>query len=118
MNRAVFLADTAVASLREIKFYQREAALGSGISYIKSEARAQAFVEDLVKNSIGQISDGKLQWAYDSNMADRGIKIKRYYDAKTDYICFFDDESNDIAVIYYASPRQNYSRALYRLLML
>lgn len=90
MNRAVFLADTAVASLREIKFYQREAALGSGISYIESEARAQAFVEDLVKNSIGQISDEKLQWAYDSNMA----------------------------VIYYASPRQNYSGVLYRLLML
>ena len=117
MNKEVYLAETAVRSLQEIKFYKREASIRTGMPYAESEEAAQAFVENLMLNSLEQISNERLEWAYDTDMANRGIKVKRYYDAKRDYLCFFDHDTDDIAVLYYASPRQNHTDALYRLLI-
>lgn len=115
MNRPVVLAETAMVSLEEIKHFQLSAMLRQGYSYESGMDEAQAFVADLVRNSTGSIADGIVTWGYDVDMANLGISVKKWFDNKTGYLCFFDDSGPQIAVLYYASPKQDYINALYRL---
>lgn len=115
MNKPVVLAETAIVSLEEIKHFKRSAMLRQGLSYESSSESAQDFVSQLVHNSTGSIADGIVTWGYDVDMANIGISVKKYFDKQTGYLCFFDDSGPEFAVLYYASPRQDYVNALYRL---
>lgn len=116
MKKPVFLAETAYASLEEIKHYQRDINMRSGEGYPVSTEKSQDFIEKVILRSTDNITSSLISWGFDVDMADRGIVVKKWFDHETGYLCFFDDSGNDIAILYYASPKQDYINALYRIL--
>ncbi|MFE8152632.1 hypothetical protein RBA63_12190 [Brenneria goodwinii] len=116
MNKPVFLAEMAYAALEEIKYYQRDIYIRQGDAYSVASEKAQAFIETLILGSTESIASSLVTWGFDLDMADRGISVKKWFDHATGYLCFFDDGGDEIAILYYASPKQDYINALYRIL--
>lgn len=115
MKKDVTLAGTAIISLQEIASYRIGYLERDGMNYADSVEQTKDFIDYLVDASEQAVSDPHLIWAYDLDMANLGLKIRRWFDSKSGYLCYFDDSGAEIEILYFSHTRQDYREALYRL---
>lgn len=101
----VVIAPLAEQCLKDIESYK---------SGTVGALQAAAFVDDLLMDSVENISQDPERYRYNVYLSERGLLLRERLDVEGEYRVLYDFTDNTIQILLFISMKQDFGNLLYR----
>lgn len=101
----VVIAPLAEQCLKDIESYK---------SGTVGAQQAAAFVDNLLIESVENISQDPKRYRFNAYLSERGLLLRERLDVEGDYRVLYDLQDNAIQILLFVSMKQDFGKLLYR----
>lgn len=76
--------------------------------------QAASFVENLLLESVANITQDPEMYRYNVYLSDRGLMLRERLDVEGEYRVLYDFDGSTIDILLFISMKQDFGKALYR----
>ncbi|WP_317692500.1 type II toxin-antitoxin system RelE/ParE family toxin [Serratia sp. UGAL515B_01] len=102
---SVVVAPMAQHCLEDIESY-KSATIG--------QLQAASFVDNLLTESVANITEDPQRYRFNAYLSDRGLMLRERLDVEGEYRVLYDFDGTNIEILLFVSMKQDFGKLLYR----